>query len=97
MPSSTNRDCAYTNGFPVMASGCDVVTLQTSATNGSMSFLLWEREGLWLAGYVGFKPCMAQTHRHKATATWGRREVRELLQPKASMTGEGGHGSYCVF
>lgn len=59
IPSNSHRDCAYTNGFPVVAGGPYVVILQTSATNGSMSFLLWGREGFWLAGCLGFKPWMA--------------------------------------
>jgi len=46
----------YTNGFPFVVGGPDVVITQTSATNGSMFFLLWGREGLWLAGCLGFKP-----------------------------------------
>ena len=56
MPSNAHMDCAYTKGFPVVAGGPDVVILQTYATNGSKSILLWGREGLWLAGCLGFKP-----------------------------------------
>ena len=40
------RGCAYTNGFPFVAGGPDVFMTHTSATNGSMLFLLWGREGL---------------------------------------------------
>lgn len=73
MSPNADRDCAYTNGFPVVAVGTDVVITQTSAADGSMFFLLWQREGLWLAGCLGFETWMAQTCRHKASATWGSR------------------------
>ena len=58
-----NRDCAYVDGFPVLAQGLDVVTLRTSLTN----YVLLERKEvsgriglgfetgvLWSSGLQGF-------------------------------------------
>lgn len=56
MPSNAHRNCAYTNWFPVVAGGPDVVILQTSATNGSMSFCAGKgRDFSWL-GVWGSNP-----------------------------------------
>jgi len=47
-----NRDCADTNGSPVLADTLIVVTLMTSATNGNMFF---RREDLWFHTCLGLK------------------------------------------
>jgi hypothetical protein len=41
---SYNGDCAYANGFPVLAEGLGVVIIRTSATNGTTSFC---EEEIW--------------------------------------------------
>jgi hypothetical protein len=87
-------DCAYANGFPVLAKGLDAVTRRTLATNDIMSFgeegrggrfvwvVVWGLNPEWLGG-VGW--------------TALRLKMGESLWLKASitgMTGVAGHAPY---
>ena len=58
-----NRDCADANGSPILADTLNVVTLITSATNGSMFF---RREDLWFHVCLGLK---REQRSHTCTVT----------------------------
>lgn len=65
-----NRDCAYSNGFPVVAKGLDMYIPMTSATNGNIhlgrgSLVFGWMCGVWTqSGSVAPAECIA---------TWGNR------------------------
>jgi hypothetical protein len=52
-PYIYSGDFAYVKGHPVLAAGCGVAILKTSATNGNIFF--YGEEEFCLGGYLGFE------------------------------------------
>jgi hypothetical protein len=52
IPYNYNGDCAYANGFRVLAEATGVVILKTSATHSNISFLAVKNWVGWMSSVV---------------------------------------------
>jgi hypothetical protein len=87
-PCDYNTDCAYTNGFPVLAESPVIAILRTCAAIGNISFEGWVGVKIWLDGFLRVVPSVTKLGAYVFVTQWGS----QFCQASVPREGEQGGG-----